>query len=431
VSWRGLLDRAHLRMGSIVVDQGLSSLISFAIAALVARAVSPASFGFFTLLYSVYLVVAGVSRAVVSEPLLIRYPGGMEEWMRQGCRESTGTALAGGIVLGLLGLAAAALLRGEQPLAIAMLAVSMPGLLVKDAWRYCFFATGRPAQAVVNDGLWGAGQLAGIAWLGASGHANLAGMVGIWGLTATACALLGVWQAGLLPRPELAPRWLSRHRDLAPRFATEYLIASGFLQATMWFAGLLGGLVTAGALRAGEIMLGPTRVLMQAAPPAVVPEGARSANQGRRRLLRTAWGASAVLTAAVLAWGGLLLLLLPHLGAHLFGGTWQFARPVLLPMTVGAATNAVSSGPAIGLRILAAAQSSLRVRFVIAPLTTALAVIGVWLGGAQGAAMGIAVGGALGAVVWWVALYRELGRRGAVRGSAAGEAVGAELDQVS
>lgn len=414
---RRLLGRGHMRIGSIVVDQGLISLVGFALSALVARSVSPAGFGFFTLLYSIYLVVVGVSRSVASEPLLIRYPGRGEELVRDGCRQSAGVALTAGIGLALLGLAgiaclvALSVLRREQAVAAACLALSLPGLLVKDAWRYCFFADARPLQAVINDGIWGVTQLGGVAWLAAIGHRELAEMIAVWGLTATGCAIIGGLQARLLPHPGLALRWLRRHRDLAPRFATEYLVANGFLQANIWFAGMLGGLVTAGALRAGEIMLGPTRVLMQAATPAVVPEGARAGVRETRRLLPTVWGASAALTGAVIAWGVLLVLLAPHLGAQLFGETWRYAQPVLLPLTVGAAANAISTGAAVGLRILAAADSSLRVRFLVAPLTTVLAVAGVLLDGAQGAAMGIALGGVVSAFVWWFALYRELRRR--------------------
>lgn len=414
---RVLPGAGHLRVGSIVVDQGITSLVGFAISALVARSVAPVSFGFFTLLYSIYLVVVGVSRSVASEPLLIRYPGATPREMREGCRESAGVALIGGVALAAigvplgLGLSAVAGFGPDRLLAAICLALSMPGLLLKDAWRYCFFAQGRPVQAVVNDVVWSVTQIGGVAWFAASGHRAVGPMVGIWGLTATGCALLGARQAMLLPRPDRWLRWLRRHRDLAPRFATEYLVANGFLQANVWVAGLLGGLITAGALRAGEIMLGPTRVLMQAATPALVPEGARAGVREPRTLLTTVWRASLVLTLAVAGWGLLLLVLLPRIGAQLFGETLRYALPVLLPLAVGASANALSTGAAIGLRILAAAESSLRVRFFVAPLTTVLAVAGVRLDGAVGAAIGIGAGGIVSAVVWWYALYRELGRR--------------------
>ncbi|HEX4215501.1 MAG TPA: hypothetical protein VIA06_19445 [Candidatus Dormibacteraeota bacterium] len=412
ISLRRRIGRGHLRVGWIVADQGLVSLSSFALAALVARAVSPHAFGDFTLLYSVYLVVVGVSRSFASEPLLIRYPGGDLDTLRDGCRWSTGATVTAGAAVGICGLVTLPLLHdGSLRLATLGLALCVPGLLLKDAWRYCFFALGTPFQAVLNDAIWTGVQLGGVIWLARDGHHEVAGMITVWGASATACAALGMLQARLLPHPQRLVAWLWRHRDLAPRFSLEYLVAGGALQATIWFAGILAGVVTAGALRAGEILLGPPRVLMQAAQPAMVPEGARLLRTTPRHVLPTSLWSSLALTLATLAWSILLLAFSPRLGDELFGATWQYARPVVLPLAVAALTNAASAGAAIGLRIMAAARASLRVRLLVAPITLALAVVGVLVAGAAGAAWGIAAGGALGGAVWWYALARELRAR--------------------
>lgn len=408
---RRLISPGHLRIGIIVVDQSLVSLGSFALTSLVARALSPSLFGYFTLLYSVYLVVLGVSRSLASEPLLVRYPGADRETLRDGARWSLGMALVGGAVTTVVGLAILPLLDGQLRLAALALALLMPGLLLKDAWRYCFFALARPIHALINDALWTAAQIAAVIWVSRHGPRMTAAMIGVWGVTACTCALIGAAQARMWPRPQRAFAYLWQHRDLAPRFALEYVVAGGFLQATIWLAGIIAGVVTAGALRAGETLLGPPRILMQAAQPAVIPEGTRRLGRNPGHVLPTSLAASALLALATLAWAVVLVLFVSRFGTDLFGATWRYARPVVLPLAVASVTNATSSGPAIGLRILAAAAQSLRARLVIAPITLGLAVAGVIVGGAQAAGWGIAAGGAVGIVVWWYALFAELRRR--------------------
>jgi O-antigen/teichoic acid export membrane protein len=408
---RRLLPPGRLRIGLIVADQSLVSLGSFALTSLVARALSPSLFGYFTLLYSAYLLVLGVSRALASEPLLVRYPGADRETLRDGSRWSAGVALGAGAVSGLIGLALLPLLHGQLRLAELALALLLPGLLLKDAWRYCFFALARPVQALLNDALWTAAQIAAIVWVSHHGPREPVAMVGAWGVTGCLCALLGAAQARMWPHPRRAVAYLRRHRDLAPRFALEYLVAGGPLQVTIWLSGVIDTVVTAGALRAGETLLGPARILIQAAQPAIVPEGSRMLREDHRHVLPTSLIVSAVLTLATLAWAVLLLLFIPRFGADLFGATWPYARPVVLPLAAASVTNAIWTGPTVGLRILAAAAQSLRVRLVTAPLTLALATAGVVWGGAPAAAWGIAAGGAIGIAAWWYALLMELRRR--------------------
>lgn len=424
MSVRALL-RTPLRMGWTFIDQGLSSLTTLILSVLVARSVDASSFGFFTLLYSIYFVVVGMSRSIASDPLLIRYPGRATGVLRQGCQESAGAALTAGVLTGVLGLMAVPLLSGDRRLAVLALALSLPALLAKDAWRYCFFALGTPFQAVVNDALWSVSQLIGVAWLAATGHHHLAELIAVWGASAAVCVVIGAWQCRAVPRPDLAVRWLRRHRDLAPRYATEFLVEGGLQQATLWFAGFLGGLVAPAALRASEILLGPTRVLMQAAPAAVVPEGARSGLYSPERLLPVVRRASLALICAVLAWSLLLSGLLSRFGEQLLGQTWAYTRPLLLPVTISFVAMAAATGPSIGLRILAAARLSLRVRMLVAPLTMALAVIGVLVHGALGAAVGSAVGNVIGTAIWWLGLRHELRRRdGGAWTGRAGEMLG-------
>ena len=68
MSLRHVARRASWSFG----DQALSSLTNFALAVVVARAVTAEEFGAFGLAFSAYLLVLGLVRAVTAEPLLVR-----------------------------------------------------------------------------------------------------------------------------------------------------------------------------------------------------------------------------------------------------------------------------------------------------------------------------------------------------------------------
>ena len=80
-----------------VGDQALSSVTNFAVAVVVARNVSTAEFGAFTLAFAAYLIILTISRAVTTEPLTIRYStAGLEGW-----RSGTTRAVGGAVLFGV------------------------------------------------------------------------------------------------------------------------------------------------------------------------------------------------------------------------------------------------------------------------------------------------------------------------------------------
>ena len=89
-----------------LADQALSSATNVALTIVVAREVGTADLGAFGVAYAAYLILVGLSRAVSSEPLLVRHAQG-------GARESTGIALACGVVTGALLYGAAVVLGGR------------------------------------------------------------------------------------------------------------------------------------------------------------------------------------------------------------------------------------------------------------------------------------------------------------------------------
>ncbi|MDQ3146756.1 MAG: hypothetical protein M3R01_07445, partial [Actinomycetota bacterium] len=399
------LDRAGStgrRASWSVADQGLSSLTNFALAILVARSASTGGFGAFELTYSIYLFFVGASRAVSSEPLLVRHSDQSGAEVRTATAQATGTALVVGAIAGVACLVVAQAFQDPSRDAIRALGLVLPGLLLQDAWRFSFFAAGRPAKATANDGLWALSQLVIVLWLlQRQDDTPIAAFVLAWGASAGIGAVVGAIQAKVLPRPLAAATWLRRHRDLGPRFLGEFGVGLGAAQLALWLIGVVGGLRVLGALRAAVVVLGPFRILVSAAPGAAIPELIRLRNRSLTRFARAVTLTSVALSLLIGAWGVAAYLMPTSVGESILGENWAAARPLLLLTTLSWSALGLVTGAMIGLRSLAAARRSFRARLAIAPAVVIVSVVSVSVGGATGAAGGLAAVSCGSALVWW------------------------------
>jgi hypothetical protein len=264
-----------------------------------------------------------------------------------------------------------------------------------------------------------------------SGRGSVAWLVFAWGAAATVAGAVGILQAKILPRPQDAIAWWREHRDLAARFIGEFLTISAAGQFAFYGVGAVAGLTAVGALRAGDLLLGPLQVLSLSTGLFAVPETVRILNRTPRRLPQVSLLLSSALAGVAILWGAILLVLLPsEVGAAILGPQWSGARSVLLPLLAWRVAGELQTGPAVGLRALAAARRGLRVRMAVAPVTVLAAIVGAVLGGAPLAAWGLALAGGLGAVLWWSQLsaaLREYGplseaRRAPLAGRTGGDA---------
>src|SRR5207248_2243466 len=310
------------RAGWGVADQGLSSFLNLAVGALVARAVSPASFGAFGLMFSTYLIVLGACRALVAEPLVVRFSAQEDAEWRSAARAATGAALALG--------------------------------------RFV------------------------LAWVSA------------W----TCAALVGGLQARLLPAPIAGPSWIRSQRDLAFPYLGEYA-ALGAGEAALFGVAGLAGLAAAGALRAGQILVGPLRVLFLGVRLTAVPEGVRLLGDSRSNPRAAAVRLSAGLAGVALAWGALLTLVPSSLGESLVGRSWGEAKHVMVPLSLAMAGTGAMTGALIGLRALAAARRSLLSRVLVTPFVVAATIAGAAVAGAPGTAWALAAVTWLSLGLWW------------------------------
>ena len=262
----------------------MSSLTNFLLSIYVARTLGAAQFGAFSLAYVTYGFAINASRGLSIEPLLIRFSGtDLPTWRRATAR-CTGTALLVGLAAGACALAAGPLIGGTTGLAFVALGLTLPGLLLQDSWRYSFFALGRGHHAFINDTVWAAVQIPLLVFLKMSGHANVFWFVLAWGAAAAVGAAIGPLQARVVPNLAGAKEWLSRHRDLGPRYLAENTGGNAADTLRSYAVSYILGLAAVGYIQAANTLMGPFKIIFFGMSLITLPEAARLLRRSPRHL---------------------------------------------------------------------------------------------------------------------------------------------------
>jgi O-antigen/teichoic acid export membrane protein len=395
--------RASRRLSWGVADQGMSSLTNFLLSAFVARSLGAAQFGAFSLAYVTYGLGINASRGLAVEPLLIRFSGtGLPAW-RRACAGAVGTALAVGLVGGVLGVAAGLLIGGTTGQAFLALGLTLPGLLLQDSWRYAFFAVGKGYHAFINDTVWAAIQIPALILLKETGHAQVFWFVIAWGGAACVGAVLGSFQARVLPSLKKSVDWLVRHRDLGPRYLVENTGGNAVDSLRAYSVTRILGLAAVGLIQAAGVLMGPFKIIYYGISLITIPEAARLLRRSPRLLSLFCWVVSGGLTLLAFAWGLVLLVALPHgLGHLMLGSLWRPAYPLVLPTMFSVMAMCAGTGASVGLHALGAARRSMRNTLRTAVLIVAAAITGALVAGTTGSvwfAAGASWTGVL--LAWW------------------------------
>ena len=414
VGWRAALPSARRRLRParaliplfrrarwVLLDQILSSASNFLFAILVARSVSAREFGLFAVAFLIYQVTLSTSRALVSEPFVIKFSAADPQVTREPSKAATGTAMVLGAVGGALLLATAAVGSGAAGAATIPLAFALPGLFVQDAWRYVFFANRAPAKAAFNDSVWLLAQFGLFAILATADRLHLTSLAAAWGGAATVAALVGCLQAGVLPGPARAASWLREHRHLGMGLTTDVLVQGAAAQLAMLSIGAAAGLTAVGAVRAALLLFGPPYIVLQGGVALALPEAVRLRERRPDRLLSVAVVSGLILGFVPALWGAGLVAMPAHFGESLLGESWSAARALVPAVTVLVIGTAILVPAAVGLRALVSIRRLVATSVVVAPLGVVLVATGAWVGDARGAAQGLAAGHWLLGVVLW------------------------------
>lgn len=395
--------QVNRRRALVVSDQGISSLSNVVVTIFVARSLSAVGFGAFGVAIVAFMLVQGVSRALVGETLLSRYSSVDTETRGSLVPDMLAAAVAisavGVAVVTVVAVAAG----GEAGRALLALGIVLPLVTVQDTWRYIFIID-RPAAAVAVDAVWLVAVCAVLS--AAPSDAGAAWFVIAWGATAGIGAIAG----GLLGRGDLAVphplRWLRSNRDMGSRFLGEYVTGQAVGQVVLVGVGAIAGLSVIGAVRAAQVFYGPINTVHQGIYLALVPEGARST--GEVHLRRLMFRATLLLAGVAGGWMWLGLLLPDSWGTTLFGETWPEAGGLLLPIGLAMIAGSAATGAFAGVRALGDARESLRARLRTVGPQLVLPLVGAAVGAGHGYAFGFGLGHAASAVIWWAAFGNAL-----------------------
>jgi O-antigen/teichoic acid export membrane protein len=401
--------RVSRRLSWGVADQAMSSLTNFLLSIFVARTLGATQFGAFALAYVTYGFAINASRGLSIEPLLIRFSGTDLPTWRRATAGSTGTALLTGLATGILALAAGRIIGGTTGLAFTALGLTLPGLMLQDAWRYAFFAVGRGYHAFVNDTVWAVILLPALALLKMSGHANVFWFVLAWGGAAAVGAAIGPLQAGVLPNLITARHWLWHHRDLGPRYLAENTGGNAADTVRSYSLSSILGLAAVGYIQAANTLMGPFKIVYFGISLITLPEAARILRRSPRQLPLFCAAASAGLAVLAAAWTALLLVALPRgLGHIMLGSLWRPTYPLVLPAGLAITSMCANTGAMLGLHALGSARRSMRVTILIALLVVAGALAGAVTAGITGTMYYAAAAMWSGTLMSWWQLRKAL-----------------------
>jgi len=409
--------RRHRRLVTLaswtVVDQVLSALTNTVLAILVANHVDAEAFGTFAVAILVFNVCIGIERALVGQPMSIRYSSATGARLDSGRSRALGTALAVGLVGALGCIVIGQLLGGRLGPTLVATGVVMPFLMLQDAARLIFFARSEAKLAALNDALWAVVQFAGIAVLVAVTMPTAPTLVLVWGGAAGVCVVVALVQLRVLPDLRGVRSWMREHRDISGYLLAEYLLGAGAFQGGILAVGaLIGGsegLAIVGSFKAAQVVLGPMNMLGTALQTFALPQlSRRTAWTSAERWRMSTW--IGLFMAVVAGAYGLILLLLPHeVGELLFRDSWDGARVVLLPMVVGTVCWALWQGHTLIIYAMGLARRAFWIMAVEAPLVFPLMIGGAMIGGSRGAAWGLCLDQA-SSLPLWLWMFRRVMR---------------------
>ncbi len=397
--------RVNQRRALVMADQGVSGLSNVVVSIFVARSLPSEEFGAFGVASIVALLIMGVSRALIGEPLLSRFSRVTAAVRRRVVPDMLGAALVVSATAGLIVAVAGLAVGGDAGSALVVLTFVLPLIVVQDTWRYAFIVD-RPAAALAVDLVWLGGVF--VALPLAPAGAGAPWYVAAWGLTAGIGAVCGqVLGRSAVTHAPHPFRWLRENGDMGLRFLGEFGTGQAVGQSVLLGVGAIAGLEVLGAVRAAQTFFGPINTIHAGIFLALVPEGAQARDEPVR-LRRLMMAASGLLATVAMAWTAVGLALPASAGAELFGASWIDARSLIGPMGLAMIAGSVATGGFAGLRALGAARASLRARLETAPPQLVLPLGGTAVAAGGGYVVGYGLAHAASAAIYWTEFLRAL-----------------------
>lgn len=377
----------YARMYSALLTALLTSISGLAVSITVARNASVDEMARFAVAFAVYLLVTGMTRAMVAEPLSAALPDSLGVRAGGGVNASW-SLLFGGLAIGtgllvsspyllLVGLTAHGVCLGEFSKSVSTAFLNPWTAVWQEAGRLVLFlamllSLGSGSNPVMTFG----------AWLVAGAVAGYAGALA----------------------QRLALRPARRHPLIPTRmslsYAADHLLGDGTTQLGTFGIAVWAPPSTNAGMRGVGTLLGPVATLVAAGRPLIIPFLSR----GRRRGVAAGSTRHLVLAMVLMAVPMLVVVnwIPDTLGEAILGDTWGVAKPLLPIMSAEAVLAMLSTIAYAGHRSYAAHRRTLRIRCAVSPLRLAFIVGGGAWAGPLGAAWGTLIATMTSSAVWWM-----------------------------
>ncbi len=392
------------KAGLTTVSQILSSISNLGAVIFAAHSLSPADFGWFSLVLMVYGVGLGIVHSLISVPA-VAHPeeADAHPWRILGSALTVTTWGA----IPCIGGALLAMAAGS-PLGTALLAlaVTAPLLLLQNVGRYVSFARADPKGALVLDALWLALWIAAVAVCLAQDWTSLFTITLTWAGSGALAAVYVLAQYGWPDeRPSLAwlrGRWGFSWRSLVGNVSA----TSGALLGSVAVA-LVSTPISVAAIRASMLLRRPSQLMQSAISTSVANDVARehsdfaATKRHQRRAMLMSSGAG-VVNLAIVVW-------LPDpAGRLVLGEVWALIDPLRLPVGLTIVAFASQAGVRAALLGNRQIQTIMFAEISGTIITIVALVIGAFIDDAAGALWGLVVGTTFISLTWWVLFARYL-----------------------
>lgn len=390
----------------------VSSVSNFATGVVIARLSGAVEFGQYALTVTVWLVVVGLHRALITEPVIVS--SGTIEDRRAVIAHGLGAELLlGGAATGVAAAAGLAILAAGAGAGAVMLALSpwFTALLVQDYWRAMSFQERRPGRALLNDVAFAAVQAASIGLFLLLGFRSAPWMVTAWGIGGLAGAVLGFSWYPMVGRAAEGWQLLRRFWPMSRWFLADFGTGFASDQSYVALAALLVSQADYGGFRASYSLLGPSIVIAIAAGNVALPEASRRVDaqdpgplRHFGRCLNAGTFAALALYGAFVAVAGRQVLTLVY--GH------EFARyaPVAALVACGYPLLGTVFGFTMSLKAAGKMRRVWRARVVVAVLSLSSMVAFIRWFGINGAGWTAVATGGYYAIAVWIVHRAEFGR---------------------
>jgi O-antigen/teichoic acid export membrane protein len=348
-----------------------------------------------------------VTRSLCLEVLLSRYAQSDALTVLAAVRAATGASTVVGCTLVVASSALAMLGCGASPGTTALLGAMLVPILIQDALRFYWLASGRPAGAAANDGACLIGTIAAAVALSSAGYAGVTAVFGSWALGAGLAAGIAFARVGVLPDIRRGVPWIWAHRSVGLPLAGGTLVAQGSARVSLAAVGAIAGLTQLGMVAASMTILAPLNVLSAGCYLYGVAEAARRVRAGRIDLGRLIAALSGAVTSCIVVVAAVCLAVPDGIGAAVLGSNWSAGQACLVPVLVWFLSSALLVCLKCAMRAFGDNQVIFRLYVVQGLAQVASASVGAAMAGALGAAWGVASASAL-CLLCWLRAYRAV-----------------------